>query len=237
MTNIKNIVFFDTETTGLDPVSCRVIELAAIRYEFDGTSFVRMEDMDDFITLPEGETVPDKIVEITGITTQILKEKGQSEEIVAKKFTAMIDHPDTVLVAHNIQFDLSFITYTVFRGDRDNIGLISQADYLDTLTIAKDRKMFPHKLCDMIDYYGLDAQNSHRALDDVDALAKLYFAMQQERDDVLEYINKFGVNPRYGLNGKPFKSVSYFLQPYRNDKDLIDPADILPRKGVAYVGK
>ena len=72
MNNLRDIfqryeaaVFFDTETTGLDAKSCRIIELAAIRIEkaADG-SFIETDRADMFIKLPEGERIPDKIVDI-----------------------------------------------------------------------------------------------------------------------------------------------------------------------------
>lgn len=52
-------VFFDTETTGLDAKSCRIIELAAIRIEkaADG-SLIETDRADMFIKLPEGERIP-----------------------------------------------------------------------------------------------------------------------------------------------------------------------------------
>lgn len=73
MNNLRDIfqryeaaVFFDTETTGLDAKSCRIIELAAIRIEkaADG-SLIETDRADMFIKLPEGERIPDKIVELT----------------------------------------------------------------------------------------------------------------------------------------------------------------------------
>lgn len=84
MNNLRDIfqryeaaVFFDTETTGLDAKSCRIIELAAIRIEkaTDG-SLIETDRADMFIKLPEGERIPDKIVELTGITDERLAAKA-----------------------------------------------------------------------------------------------------------------------------------------------------------------
>lgn len=52
-------------------------------------------------------------------------------------------------------------------------------------------------------------QNSHRAIDDVLATVAVLQAMWEERDDLLRYINLFGYNARYGLEGKPISSVVY----------------------------
>ena len=63
------VVFFDTETSGLDADTCQIIELAAIRIEQTGRGTLRVvKTFDDFIRLPEGEKLPEKITELTGIT-------------------------------------------------------------------------------------------------------------------------------------------------------------------------
>lgn len=60
----KKIVFFDTETTGLDPEKDQIIELAAALVTENGIEL----KIDAFCKLPEGEKIPEKIVELTHIT-------------------------------------------------------------------------------------------------------------------------------------------------------------------------
>ena len=73
-TKYKAVVFFDTETTGLEAESCQIIELAAIRVEKTERGTLRMADSADvFVKLPEGERIPQKIVELTGITDEQLE--------------------------------------------------------------------------------------------------------------------------------------------------------------------
>lgn len=58
-TKYKAVVFFDTETTGLEAESCQIIELAAIRVEKTERGTLRMADSADmFVKLPEGERIP-----------------------------------------------------------------------------------------------------------------------------------------------------------------------------------
>ena len=65
----KALVVFDTETSGLDFDSDQIIELAALRVERTATGGLRIAGkMDTFIKLPEGETLPENIVSLTGIT-------------------------------------------------------------------------------------------------------------------------------------------------------------------------
>ena len=147
MNNLRNIfqryeaaVFFDTETTGLDAKSCRIIELAAIRIEkaTDG-SLIETDRADMFIKLPEGERIPDKIVELTGITDERLAAEGIPEGNAAAAFANMIYSGRTLLVAHNAQFDLLFARemlkrFTEFSESGD---ILSPCDYLDSLTVTK----------------------------------------------------------------------------------------------------
>ena len=56
--------------------------------------------------------------------------------------------------------------------------------------------------------------NSHRAVDDVLATVAVMEAMEQERDDLIQYVNLFGYNPKFGLDGKPISSITYKPQPY-----------------------
>ena len=226
----NTIIYFDTETTGLDAEKCRVIELAAIQYIKSGSGWVRCGEMDALINLPEGEHIPEKIVELTHITDDMLEAHGIPEEQAVKLFASFMIG-NTLLIAHNIQFDINFLSYMFIRSAREQIVLITKADYLDTLTVSKDRKCFPHKLENMIDYYNLSdrCQNSHRAIDDVIALQLVTESLADERDDLDRYINIFGYNPKYGISGKEFKKVTYLRQPYQNI-GLVPSDTILPTR-------
>lgn len=102
----KKIVFFDTETTGLDPEKDQIIELAAALVTENGIEL----KIDAFCKLPEGEKIPEKIVELTHITDDMLADKGIDYREACRIFCNML-HSDSevLLVAHNIQFDLLFI--------------------------------------------------------------------------------------------------------------------------------
>lgn len=102
----KKIVFFDTETTGLDPEKDQIIELAAALVTENGIEL----KIDAFCKLPEGEKIPEKIVELTHITDDMLADKGIDYREACRIFCNML-HSDSevLLVAHNIQFNLLFI--------------------------------------------------------------------------------------------------------------------------------
>lgn len=211
------VVFFDTETTGLDAGSSQIIELAAIRIEQTDRGTLRVAaDMDVFVQLPEGQRIPEKITELTGIADDALEREGVTEAVAAAAFTDMIrsDKGPVLLVAHNAQFDLLFTRAMLWRHAGDGEEMFERADYLDSLTVYKDRRAYPHKLANAIVAYKLEGkvQNSHRAIDDVAALFEVCKAMDDERADLLGYVNLFGYNPKYGVSGNRLEGVTYWPQ-------------------------
>ena len=64
--------------------------------------------------------------------------------------------------------------------------------------------------------------NSHRAVDDVIATVAVTLEMEKERPDLENYVNLFGYNPKYGIDGKPIGSVTYKPQQYDPPKPLYE---------------
>ena len=230
MANIGNItkkydkfVIFDTETTGLNFPRDEIIEFSAVVLERRENEVVVTREYDNLISLTPGNTVPDMITQLTGISTTDILQRGISKEQVCADIAEMFAG-NTLLLAYNAHFDLSFLFYLLLRNGDPTI--LKGKDKLDLLTVYKDRRPFPHKLCNAIDAYGLSGQvvNSHRAIDDVLATVAVMEAMAAEKDDLEQYINLFGYNPKYGIDGKPIGSVTYKPQPYRNqNQQFITP--------------
>ena len=196
------VIFFDTETTGLDFRCCKIIELAMLTVE-NGEI---MEEYDEFINI--GEPLPPGITQITSITNEMLKNEGVEE---------------------NAQFDLSFIYFLLkrhFPSEADDI--VSSLNWIDTYTVLKDRKEYPHKLIDAVHHYGIEEVNFHRAIEDTKALFEVTKALKRERNDLVEYVNVFGYNPKYGVSGLTFPFIEYKPQYY--SKFMKSSDDILPRK-------
>ena len=207
------LLLMDTETTGLDYARDEIIEFSAVAVDrVDGESKVTLE-YDQLVSLSPGGFVPPKIQQLTGISTQDLRERGVPKTRVCRDIAEMI-RGNTLLLAYNAHFDLSFLFYLLLR-DGDP-AILKGKDKLDLLTVYKDRKPFPHKLCNAIEAYGLGDKvvNSHRAIDDVLATVAVMEAMEAEKPDLERYINLFGYNPKYGISGKAIGSVTYKPQPY-----------------------
>ena len=206
------LFLFDTETTGLDFMRDEIIEFAAIVVELrDGVPTVT-EEYDELISLTPGNTIPLKIQQLTGITNEDVLSKGIPKEQLCADIARMVSGK-TLLLAYNAHFDLSFLFYLLLRSG--NPAILKGKDKLDLLTVYKDRREFPHKLCNAIQSYGLSGKvvNSHRAVDDVLATLEVMKEMDAEKPDLLRYVNLFGYHPTYGLGSKPIGSVTYKPQP------------------------
>ena len=215
------LVLFDTETTGLLYARDEIIEFAAVVVErVNGIPKV-VQEYDELIALSPGGFVPPKIEQLTGITTQDLRERGLPKTRVARDIAEMI-RGNTLLLAYNAHFDLSFLFYFLLR--HGDATILKGKDKLDLYTVYRDRKPFPHKLCNAIESYGLTGKvvNSHRAVDDVLATVAVMGEMEKEKDDLMRYVNPFGYNPKYGIDGKPIGSVTYKPQPYDPKKPLYE---------------
>ena len=202
------LVLFDTETTGLQFSRDEIIEFAAIVVECQNGEPVVIREYDELVSLTPGNSVPPVIQNLTGITTQDIRERGLSKTRVCRDIGEMLAG-NTLLLAYNAHFDLSFLYYMLLR-DGDPM-ILNGKDKLDLLTVYKDRRAYPHKLCNAIEAYGLAGKvcNSHRAVDDVLATLKVMEEMEAERDDLISYVNLFGYNPKYGIDGKPIGTVTY----------------------------
>jgi DNA polymerase-3 subunit epsilon len=187
--NLSNITILDFETSGLDSARDRVIEMAAIRC-YDG------EIVSQFSTLVRFDgNLPAKITEITGITSQDLV-NGMEEETAFRILNRIIG--DSVIVAHNAMFDLSFLHHALLRLANRSF----KNSFLDTLTISRNRHPYPHNLKVMCDRYAVELEEAHRALNDVYACWKLLEKMNEEQSvekelNVLGYMKKYGAPKWY----------------------------------------
>ena len=213
------LVLFDTETTGLNFSREEIIEFAAIVVEQRNGEPVVIQEYDELVTLTPGNSVPPVIQNLTGISTQDILERGLSKTRVCRDIGEMVAG-NTLLLAYNAHFDLSFLYYMLLR-DGDPM-ILKGKDKLDLLTVYKDRRAYPHKLCNAIEQYGLAGKvvNSHRAVDDVLATLEVRGEMEAEKDDLLSYVNLFGYNPKYGIDGKPIGSVTYKPQGFEPGQPL-----------------
>lgn len=190
------IVVLDTETSGLSFTRDEIIEFSALRLEWDN-GWKTAAEVDEFVRMTNNRRLDPRITELTGITDEMLLEDGISKqaicEILGQLFT-----PNTLITAYNAQFDLLFLYHLLDR--HGDARLLQNQPKLDLLTVYRDRRAYPHKLCNAIEAYGLSDRvcNSHRAIDDVRATVEVMRAMCEECADLENYVNLFGYSAKYG---------------------------------------
>ena len=144
--NFDRVVVFDTETTGIEFGTDCIIELGAVSLE----KGVETDCMDLFIRLPEGQTIPPFITELTGITDARLLSEGVDQGEAAEAFCRLLEGAERpLLVAYNAQFDLNFLYW--FLRPCGRVGVLRAPRFLDALTVYRDRRDYPHKLCNAIE--------------------------------------------------------------------------------------
>ena len=207
------LLLFDTETTGLAFSRDEIIQFSAVALELRDGQVQVAEQYDNLVTLSPGGFVPPKIQQLTGITDQDIRERGLPKTRVCQDIARLMEG-NTLLLAYNAHFDLSFLYYMLLRDGDPTI--LKGKDKLDLLTVYRDRRPYPHKLKNAIDAYGLSGQvvNSHSAIDDVLATVAVMKEMCREKSDLINYVNLFGYIPQFGVDGKKIGSVQYKPQQY-----------------------
>ena len=154
---------FDTETTGLKPIDSTIIEIGAVRFDRNGI-ISTWENL-----FNPGFSLPPQITQITHITDEMLSDKPD----LKSKINDFINFlGDSVIVAHNAQFDIDFL-----NSECAKVGIKrTNNSFIDTLGFSKT--VFPdlqsHKQEFLADYFGIDKGSAHRALDDAKTCMELF---------------------------------------------------------------
>ena len=202
----KTLIFADTETTGLSALTDNVIELGAVQYKRDIIGIWQREsDQSDLIKLPEGKTIPEEVSNINHITDSMLEESGIDAKTAFGKLAQMIDGK-TLLIAYNAHFDANFLMHEYENRDPEHYKAFAGLDVYDAMLTARarikgsDGRKASHKLVDILYYHGItDVENSHRALDDVEALIAVTEAFFKEKNDLSGSVNIFPYYEKYGI--------------------------------------
>lgn len=207
MLDHKRILLFDFETTGLYPDREQIIEIGAVLMEKQNGVYVEIDAFDQLI-LADKPLSP-KIIEITHITDEMLLRDGIEQEIACQRFLQMMEG-NPLLVAYNIQFDLSFLYYFIRRYFDSNYEI--KNDIVDVMAIYKDRHRYPHRLDQAVETYQASVKNTHRAIDDIRATFDVLVKMNEELPNISKYVNVIGFNKKYGVSGLRLPHVKYIAQ-------------------------
>ena len=158
----QTFVVFDLETTGFSNKNDKITEIGAVKVK----NFEIVDRFNELIN-PEKD-ISYKVQELTGITNDLIKDKPTIEEILPR-FMEFVG--DSVLVAHNAEFDIGFINQ---KCKEMNIEFKNKS--VDTLMLA--RILLPHlkrfKLNNLTKELGVPLHNHHRAVDDAAATAQIF---------------------------------------------------------------
>lgn len=122
-----------------------------------------------------------------------------------------------LLVAYNIQFDLSFLHFFIKKYFNQNFQITN--DILDVMAIYKDRHRYPHRLDQAVETYQANVKNTHRAIDDIRATFEVLTKMDDENPNISKYVNVIGYNKKYGVSGIRLPHVRYVAQ-YGGQKEI-----------------
>lgn len=197
----KELIIFDTETNGLKK-DAKIIQFSAVKYRIDRFSLQEVDMLDLYIN-PE-EPLPAKIVELTGITDEMLA-SAKTEDRAADEIFSFMRSAD-LWAGYNISFDLSKLAAMAERTGR----YYQEDDTIDVLQMARDciprNKVTDHKLGTITKYlFPDDHFQFHSAIEDVRATAKcmelflkqyLEFMPETDKTQIRVEWAHFWINPK-----------------------------------------
>lgn len=231
----EEYVAFDLETTGLSPKTDTIIEIGAVLMR-NGIEIDRFQSFVD----PQRKLEP-KIVELTGISDQMLEGAPKIEEILPKFLEFVGNH---VIVAHNSDFDTAFIRIACEKN-----GLPYHFTAVDTLILSQN--LLPHlgkfKLDMVASALNLPDFNHHRAADDAlicGLILNGLMAMLEEEHDIhtLQAINPamMGLRAKGKVTDRHARHIILFAknqQGLRNLYHLISDSNLQYFKRVPRIPK
>lgn len=158
-------VAFDTETTGLWAISNRLVEIAAVKFRVDS------ETNEEFQTLIDpGRPIPPEATAVHGVTDQMVADAPTAETAILA-FLSFCG-ADSILIAHNAPFDISFVGNEM---DRAKLAFPRNL-IIDTVDIFRRyaRGLASYSLLSLARHYNLAENQEHRGLSDAQLVRRLF---------------------------------------------------------------
>ncbi len=186
----QTFVVFDIETTGLSFKHDRITEIGAVKVSKGGT-------IEEFSALVNPQKpIPQIVVELTGITDEMVKDKPTIDAVLPKFLDFIGDAP---VVAHNAAFDVSFI-----KAAAERLGKPFNPVVVDTLALSRllMKDMKRHKLNTIAKKLKIKLDNHHRAVDDAQATASIFHKF-------VEMLRDQDINDMHGINALGLEEMDY----------------------------
>jgi len=175
----SRFIAFDVETTGLNAISDRIVEIGAVLFE-------KGIPTSSFGTLVNpGREIPPTASKVNHITNAMLKTAPGEEDVYQDfiKFLEDAAYGKVIMCAHNAKFDFDFISNTLCR-----LGINAQFKYVDTLSLA--RRYIPgldnYKQCTISASMGLNNDSVHRAESDAKICGEILYNILNQAEKEVE---------------------------------------------------
>ena len=173
--SLRNVSFavVDCETTGVNPETDRILQVAAIIVNGEG----EVVDQFDTVVRPESpESYTHGAEHIHGISKEQVEKGMPLREALEKLWTISSGN---VFTAHNARFDIGFL-----HAESERVGLSNRIDtHVDTLALARKtdaEKTRRHTLDALCEHYGIEREKAHDAKADATATAELLIHLMKE---------------------------------------------------------
>lgn len=178
-------IVFDLETTGLNPASEEITEIAAVRV-------VEGEIRDSFQTyVNPHKPIPPEITELTGISDETVADAPDLDKAVPE-FLKWAGEGQYPLVAHNAGFDMGFLRTACQR-----LGIEREFTSIDTLEMS--RLMLPHMHKFKLNILAKELQvgpfEHHRASEDAAVLGRIYVKLLKRLREEMHAVTTADINP------------------------------------------
>lgn len=158
----EDYTVIDFETTGLDHVSSKIIQIAAVKYK----NHTIADEFHSYVN-PE-QKIASRITRIIGITNDKVKDAPVIEEILPQLLFFI---GNETIVAHNAPFDMKFLLHNIHQCGHPYV----KYRVIDTLPLARRNiNTENHKLETLKGFLRLNQHESHNALSDCYVAGELY---------------------------------------------------------------
>lgn len=162
-------VILDVETTGLDPETDRITEIAMIKVS-NGSEVGRYRTY-----VRTDYKIPENVQKLTGITDELIEKEGVSEEEIIKPINEFICN--SVVVGYNVKFDVAFVRNLLKRYNKE----LALKKIIDIMSIAR-KKIYDvsnYKMKTIADYFSLDTSGLHSAMSDCELTQRILYKLNE----------------------------------------------------------
>ena len=242
--NLNEFVAIDVETTGLDSVKDKIIEISAVK-------FINGEQKDVFSYLIDPEKViPPFIEDLTGITNLMIKKKPKFPDVV-DELSSFID--ELPVVGHNVKFDIDFIKSESNQKIKFLNNTVCDTYLLSKIVLFSNNEF---NLESITEYYNFPLNGAHRATEDSINSGKIFIKLLEDllcmdvsilervnsifckrdipNNDIINSAYKFLQGNNYSSNKKNTFKPSILDYRKKTDTKSFNTDQVLSQEGILY---